>query len=93
MSESEHNFLEACLNHTCMKVLCWLIQHTLKLGAMHSIVNVNVNRSQFVRKKNMILFVKCTVTLASVHVDLYTTDSNILCYGDSLAFYKQSFVF
>ena len=71
MSEPEHNFLEVYLNHTCTKVLCWLTQHTLKQDAVHSIIDVNVSRSQFVRKKNIISSVKCTVTLASVHIDMY----------------------
>jgi len=37
MSESERNFLEAYLSHTCTKVLCWLIQHTQKLDAVTDI--------------------------------------------------------
>jgi hypothetical protein len=37
MSESEHNFLEVYLSHTCMKVFCWPIQHTLKLDAVTDI--------------------------------------------------------
>lgn len=69
MSEPERNFLEAYLNHTCIKVLFWLIHHALKLDAVHSIIDVNVNRSQFVRKKN-ISSVKCTVTLVSVNFDM-----------------------
>jgi len=65
-----------------MKVLCWLMQHSLKLDAIHSIMDVNVNRPQFVRKKNIILSVKCTVTLTSVHIDMYTADgSNFVLWG------------
>jgi len=56
-----------------------LIQHTLKPDAVHSIIDVNINRSQFVRKKNIISSVKCTVTLASVHIDMYTADGSNGC--------------
>jgi len=79
MSKPECNSLEAYLNYTCTKVLCWLIQHTLKLDAVHSIIDINVNRSQFFRKKNIISSVKCTVTLASVHIDMYTADGSNCC--------------
>ena len=55
------------------------MQHTLKLAAIHSIMGVNVNRSQFARKKNIIASMKCIVTLASVHIDMYTADGSNCC--------------